>query len=261
MQVREPSCENNDARAWNSMSMDLEALKAAAADPETPSNRLLELLQHPEREVRRALLDNPRTYGSSLGIDFTNTLIHEFGDEIMCSPLFVLHALVEPNEELVWIMRSVLERTNDVDLIERLFSTWGSSSEEIRCAAAKNPNTPHPILWTLGDKATEKKLKVRLNVAENKSTPPELLCILGTHLSEGDVAIRAGVAKNTNTPVDQLRIMGDRRTEGEPMVRKIVMENPRTPDHVLIKSSDPCHEPSKRVRDAASEILALRGLL
>jgi len=217
------------------MNHDLEALIAEARDPSTPFERLEALVKHPEVEVRRALLANPHLISrNNEGFIYTyllTKLAREFPEEVAIHPMFVLHALVEPDEAMMDTVKHVVQRTSDVGLIGYLWRTWG------------------PTSWW-----------VRQGMALNPSTPPEVLLILGNRGTESDGYVRKAVASNPNTPEDTLRLLGNQKTESEWTVRVAVASNPHTPEDTLQRMSNAQTEPDEDVREAAMKALAARGL-
>jgi len=79
-------------------------------------------------------------------------------EEVAGHPLFVLHALVEPDEAM---KGGVVGRTKEVGLFETLWRTWGSDHWYVRRAVVENPRTPEDTLRTLGNEATESEGSVR----------------------------------------------------------------------------------------------------
>ncbi len=217
------------------MNTDLTSLIEEAKSPKTPQNCLLELQKHPEAEVRRALLDNPNVCPTdedgSLDTDLLQRLARDFSEEVANHPAFVLHVLIEPNEEMDVVVEVVMERTKNVDLIEHVLRTWGPSHWGVRLAIAENPNTPVDTLRALGNQATEPQWHVRKAVASNPSTPIDVLCVLGNGHKESNWKIRL-----------------------------VVVSNPRTSKEVLRTLCSKDNEFYFAVREAAAEALAARGL-
>ncbi len=275
------------------MNSELEALVQEARHPATPFERLEVLVKHPKVKVRRALLDNPNVCPTdedgTLATGLLETLAHEFPEEVAAHPLFVLHALVEPAEEMEGVVIEVVGRTKDVGLIETLLRSWGpdlwwvrravarkpttppevlrtlgneatESVWEVREAVARNPSTPLDTLRLLGNKATEFSGGVRKAVAANRNTPVDLLRLLGNRATEPDWEVRASVARNPNTPPDVLRTLGNEETESEWDVRYAVAENPSTPEDTLRLLGNPKTNSDGLVRQAAKRALAARGL-
>jgi len=178
----------------NPVAPELEVLVAEARDPNTPFGRLEVLAEHPEVEVRRALLDNPNVCPTDEDGKLTTglllALVREFPEEVAAHPLFVLHALIEPDDEMRWVVVEVVGRTTDVGLIETLWRTWGPPHWRVRQAVAENPNTPLDVLRLLGNEATESEWNVREAVAQNPSTPPDVLRALGNEETEDDWVVR-----------------------------------------------------------------------
>ncbi len=246
----------------NPVSHDLETLIMEAQDPATPFERLEVLQKHSEVEVRRALLGNPNVCPTNedgtLTTDLLWNLAQEFPEEVAAHPLFVLHALIEPDEEILGVVIEVVGRTADVGLIETLLRSWGPHSWEVRESVAWNPHTPEDMLRILGNEATESKWYVRQAVARNPNTPPEVLRLLGNEATESTWRVREAVAQNPSTPLDTLRTLGNPATESNPLVREEVAGNSNTPKDVLRFLSN---DATKIVREAAEKSLSKRGLV
>jgi len=205
------------------MNHELEALVAKARDPSTPFERLEVLVEHSEEDVRRAVLDNPNVCPTdeegTLTTSLLETLAKSLPEEVAGHPLFVLHALVEPAEAMLGVVREVVRRTADAGLIEILLRTWGTDSWRVREAVARNPSTPPETLRLLGNEATESAWAVREAVARNPNTPIDTLRLLGNPATESVWEVRVAVAENPNTPVDVLRALGNEATESDGSVR------------------------------------------
>ncbi len=180
------------------MNHDLEALVAEARDPSTPFERLKELVEHPEEEVRRAVLDNPHVCPANEDGTLTTSLLwrlaKEFPEEIASHPLFALHALVGPAEDMVAVVMEVVRRTTDVGLIQHVLITC-DSDWYVRQSVAANPNTPLLLLRNLGNPTTEDETYVRRAVARNPSTPEDVLRLLGNEATESDWYVRDAAQK------------------------------------------------------------------
>ncbi len=246
------------------MNSELEALIQEARHPATPFERLKALVKHPEVEVRRALLDNPNVCPTDedgkLDTSLLEALAEAFPEEVAEHPTFVLHALIEPDEAMEWVVEVVMERTKEVGLIETLFRTWGPHSWKVRVSVAKNPTTPEDALRLLGNEVTESSWLVRQSVAENPNTPQDTLRSLGNPATEPDWEVRASVARNPNTPPDVLRTLGNEETESEGDVRQGVAANRNTPEDTLRILGNPKTESDWLVREAAKKALVERGL-
>jgi len=209
----------------NPVSPELETLIKEARDPNTLYDQLEELLDHPEAEVRRALLDNPNVCyvdgDGRLDAYLLGGLAKEFPEEVATHHLFVLHALIEPNEEMIGVVKEVAQRTVDVGLIEQLWRTWRHFHFSVLRAVARNPKTPVDLLRILANKSTEPQSSiVRTTVAENPSTPVDVLRLLGNEKTEVDLLVRRAVAENPRTPEDTLRLLGNEATESQRWVRE-----------------------------------------
>jgi len=183
------------SRKANPVSPELKELMEDARDPKTSFHYLKWLQKHSEEEVRRALLDNPNILPmmnkGCLNTDLLVELAEEFPEEVAVHPLFILHVLVEPADEMVGVVREVVGRTADAGLIETLWRTWG------------------PLDWS-----------VRQAVALNMNTPPDVLRLLGNEVTEPHWWVREAVAKNPNTPLDVLRLLGNPNTESQLFIRE-----------------------------------------
>jgi len=212
----------------NPVSPELEVWIEEARDPATPFERLEELAEHPEREVRRAVLDNPNLVltqeDGKLNLRLLEKLAREFPEEVAVHPTFVLHALIEPDEAMGEVVVEVVGSTKEVGLIETLWRTWGPDSWEVRQGVAVNPNTPLDVLRLLGNEATESSRTVRKAVAKNPNTPPDVLRTLGNEETESEGDVRQAVASNPHTPVDILRSLGNEATESDLLVREAAAE-------------------------------------
>jgi len=272
-------------RKANPIEPELKALIKKAKDPKTSFKQLGKLQEHPKVEVRRALLDNPNVCPTDEEGTLTTSLLEklacEFPEEVTGHPLFVLHALVEPDEAMRRVTIKVVGRTKEVGLIETLLRSWGPDDWYVRRAVAQNPNTPLDTLrllgneatepdWEvreavarnpstpldtlriLGNKATESWWNVRAAVAENQSTPLDTLRTLGNEATESAWAVREAVARNPNTPLDTLRLLGNKATESEGWVRLTVASNPTTPPDVLRLLGNKKTEPVGTVRKAVA---------
>jgi len=241
------------SRQPNPIRLDLEALVAEARDPNTPFERLMALVGHPEEDVRRALLDNPNVCPTDedgkLTTDLLEKLAKEFPEEVAVHPLFVLHALVEPDDEMKVVVVHVVRRTADVGLIETLLRSWGPPHWRVRQGVAMNPNTPEDTLRLLGNEVTESEEYVRLAVARNPTTPVDTLRALGNEATELVWYVRDAVAKNPTTPVDTLRSLGNEATESSWRVRKSVAMNPNMPEDTLRLLGNEKTESDWEVRD------------
>jgi len=238
------------------MSPELDALVQEARHPATPFERLEELAEHPEVEVRRALLDNPNVCPTNEDGKLTTSLLVELAkslpEEVAGHPLFVLHALIEPAEAMRWVVRDVVRRTADAGLIETLLRTWGPDDADVRQAVAKNPSTPEDTLRALGNPKTESEGYVRIEVASNPTTPEDTVRILGNQKTESVWYVRQGVAANPTTPPDVLRLLGNEATESVWNVRRSVAENPTTPLDTLRLLGNPATESKEDVRVAVA---------
>jgi len=253
---------SSSSRKANPVNPGLKALIEKARDPTTSFHHLKSLQEHAEVDVRRAVLDNPNLCPTNEDGKLTTGLLwnlaQEFPEEVAAHPLFILHALIEPDEEILGVVIEVVRRTADVGLIETLLRSWGPHSWEVRESVAWNPHTPEDMLRILGNEATESKWYVRQAVARNPNTPPEVLRLLGNEATESTWRVREAVAQNPSTPLDTLRTLGNPATESNPLVREEVAGNSNTPKDVLRFLSN---DATKIVREAAEKSLSKRGLV
>ncbi len=244
-------------RKANPVSPELKALIKKAKDPKTSFKQLGKLQKHSEVEVRRALLDNPNLVPTqddgTLDTSLLQQLAKEFPEEVAVHPAFVLHALVEPDDEMKGVVVHVAQRTKEVGLIETLLRSWGPDDWYVREAVARNPTTPPDVLRSLGNEETESRVWVRKAVAENPSTPEDLLRSLGNEATESMGTVRQAVARNPNTPVDTLRSLGNEATEPHWRVRQAVAKNPSTPEDTLRTLGNEATESVWEVRQAVAE--------
>lgn len=166
-------------------------------------------------------------------------------------PLFVLHTLVEPNDDFIDVICEIVPRTNDKELFQKIITNFGQQSNlvrqgfarhkeatadllrriwelpnnewQVRSSLASNPKTPREILSFLGNQDTEPDFEVRQNVAENPSTPEDVLIRLSSPDTEIMSDVRERVAKNKNTPIQTLRKMTDKDAEYTERVRTEAM--------------------------------------
>lgn len=208
------------------MSQDLSQFISEARDPRTFLNRLWELFDHPEVEVRQALLQNPNLCtimsDGTINTVLMAELAKEFPEEVAKHPLFMLQALIEPTTEMIFVAEEVLKNTSDVGLIQQLFKMY-CAMENMRIAVAKNKNTPVDILRCLGDKNTETSWRVRREIASNPSTPEDLLRALGNPENEPVDTVRREAYLNPKTPVDILQLYSN-KAESDSCVRAVAKD-------------------------------------
>lgn len=208
------------------MSPDLENRIAEAKDPNTSMARLWVLQQASEIEVRRAILDNPNLVYAhdGLHVNLLISLAKEFPEEVAEHPLFLLHALIEPNLDMTGVVAEIVSRTNDSELIRNLFSIY-QGDDALRREFAKSPKTPLDVLRFLGNQTSELDWTVRVLVASNPNATEDILRVLGNPLTEPDWRVRLEVAKNPRTPADVICTLGDHRQELSAMVLAKVAEH------------------------------------
>ncbi len=189
------------------MSPDLDALVAKARDSATPFCQLLELSNSSNTNVLEALLDNPNIcleIGGVLNTDVILKLAIMFPEKVEVLPIFQIYSVIEPRDEMVFVVARVIEKTSDVGLITQLFVRYKEFS------------------------------RVRQSVARNVSTPAKILQVLADPEQEPDWFVREEVASNTGTPVDVLRNMGDISIEPSYRVRHNVVKNKNAPDDLIL---------------------------
>lgn len=156
-----------------------------ARNPTTAHRRLVELFQERDAAIMRALLENPNLCpikkDGKLDASLFEWLAEKFPEEITQHPGFVLHALIDAKEDLLWTVMNVVERSKDGAMIERLLSLYGASNDMVRAIAATNLHCPEPILRVLGHESTETCWMVREAVAKNSNTPEDVLRRLKDH--------------------------------------------------------------------------------
>ena len=167
--------------------------------PETTFVLLVELFQLADFQTKRAILNHPNVLPTNedgtLNASLLAELAQEFPEEVARHPLFVLHALVEPDEEMEGVVREVVQRTADVGLIEQVLRSWGPDSWGVRRSVAKNPTTPLNVLRTLGNEVTESDWYVRKAVTSNPNTPPDVLRTMGNPKTESNWEVRDAAQK------------------------------------------------------------------
>jgi len=267
------------------MGQELDSLIAEARDPSTSFGRLWILSEYPDKEVRRSVIDNfnlcPLDKHGVLETTLLSKLATEFPEEVANHPIFVLHALVEPNDDMVWVVKEIVQRVGDMYILELLWNNWRNStmwniresfgknpcsSQEmlrilsnyedewlVRRAVASNPKTSIDILRILGNEVFEKTWEVRRAVAENPNTPLDVLHVLGNHKTEQNMFVRIAVANNPYTQEETIRILGNSVTEPEWRVRSKVARNARTPIDIIFNLGNPNNEPDWNVRHALTE--------
>jgi len=166
-----------------------------AANPETPWDGLWILAEHKDREVRKAVLQNPALCPvddqGNINIDLLLDLAAEFPDEAAEAPAFVLHAFYGDPKPMVDVIRRIVSHTKDPERVRSLLSLFGPLDEDIRWIAAYKKVTPHEILRELAEEWP-------LAVASNPNTPPDVLRELAKE-------VPGTVAENPNAPPDVLR--------------------------------------------------------
>jgi len=149
-----------------------------ATNPDMPWKRLKALAEHENREVRRAVLQNPALCPvDDKGVVQTGLLYQlaaEFPEDAAEAPVFVLHAFYGDPTPMLKVILRIVYRTKDPERVHSMFSLFGSLRESIRLSAAHNQVTPPEILRELAE-------EFPLAVAKNPNTPPEVLRKLLQH--------------------------------------------------------------------------------
>lgn len=182
------------------MSKKLEAMIAEASHPGTNRKRLWKLFDQGNAQVRRSLLNNPNLCpideDDRLDTSLLITLAKEFPEEVAANPIFVLHALIEPNHDMDEVVFYVAKLIKDVAILDLLFRTHGTSCSPVRRAMARNTATPVEILRVLGNETTEPDDEIRILVAVNTNSTEDILLILKDIKTESSSTVRS-VAENT----------------------------------------------------------------
>lgn len=147
-------------------------------DPNLSCQRLWQLFQGMNSSDVRVLLDNPNVCevdeDGEISFTFLALVAKEFPTEVAQSAVFQLHALIHPAERVDEVVSEVIQRIEDVGLIDRLFSIH-QSSIDVRSAAAENPKTPGKILRIIVAPDQRSYFSIRKAVALNPSTPDDVL--------------------------------------------------------------------------------------
>lgn len=206
-----------------------------ANDSNTSWSRLWTLFKLREGEVLRALLDHPNLCPTDdqghLDTRLLLEMAKELPEEVALHPAFVLHALIEPNDEMEDVAGVIAKRTTNVGLIEALLAAW-VDSWMIAHSVASNPSTPEYVIRHL----------------YNESKDPS------------DWDVREAVASNPSTPEDLLRLLGNPKTEAESLVRLAIASNPKAPNNLLENMCDSGTESEIKVSLAAQKALASRRI-
>jgi len=177
----------------NPVDPDLDPLVLKAQDPETPWQRLKAFAEHEDREMRRALLQNPALCPvDDHGMVNTYLLYHlveEFSDEAAEAPAFVLHAFYGDPKPMIRVIRRMVDYMKDPERVRSMFSLFGHLDEGIRLSAADNQVTPPEILHDLAEEWPR-------TVAYNRNTPPDVLRELMNHHLQW---VRDGAKKNLSS--------------------------------------------------------------
>ncbi len=248
------------SRRPNPMSPEVEALVTEARDPNTPRDRLWELFDQPQQsnELRRALLDNPNICpveeDGSLNTILLGRLAEIIPNDVAQHPVFVLHAIVEPKDEMCVVAATVAAISTDGDTISHLVNNYGVETGFLR-DVVRNPHVPIRILREFAKDKRASHWEVRKNIANNSKTPADVLKILGDPRIEPEKSVRSSVATNPNTAADLLSILGSPLTEPEAEVRFRVVTNPGVTREILVEMSDATKEKQEYVRSFAERKL------
>jgi len=101
-----------------------------AQDPETPWKRLWTLSKHKDREVRKALLQNPALCPVDDQGDVNTGLLldlaFDFPDEAAEAPAFVLHAFYGDPKPMLRVIRRMVDYMKDPERVRSMFSLLAS---------------------------------------------------------------------------------------------------------------------------------------
>jgi len=265
------------------MALNLLLLEAAKSD--TSWKRLKALAEHEDREVRRALLQNPALCPiDDQGYVDTHllwSLAGEFPDEAAEAPAFVLHAFYGDPKPMVDVIRRIVVRTKDPERVRSMFSLFGPLHEGIQWSTANNSMTPPEILRELAEECP-------LAVASNPNTPPDVLrelveewpaAVAGNPKAPPEVLLKLAkqfpqtVACNPNVPSDLLETLAEdwpslainNPNMNIHLFRSIakdwpvlVVDNPNTPTEIL---RELLHHPQAFVQKRANKHLSARARL
>jgi len=172
---------SSSPRKANPIEPELEALVEEASDPGTSWERLWILAKHPEMQVRRALIENPKICTStkevSLDTGILNFLAHEFPEDVVSSPVFVMNALVEPDPAMEMVVCIISGKTKDSDLLKFFYENY-KESYSVSMAVAGNHHTPIPLLVLMSDPEFEPRAVVRSMLLDNKSFPEDVMDVM-----------------------------------------------------------------------------------
>lgn len=241
------------------MTPEIEALIAEARDPNTSRDRLWELLDLSNDDVRRALLDNPNVCPTNddgtVNTIFLNRLAEVIPEDVEAHPVFHLHAFIEPVEEMTVVAATIASRTTNKELILQLVKTFAGQGTGFLRSVVLNPHAPEEVLEELAKDKREMFWEVRKNIAKNPGTPARVLWILGDPRVESESTVRASVAENPSTPEDLLKVLGNQRTEPSMDVRFRVVMNEHVTREVLSILADASQESNAFVQAQASSKL------
>jgi len=165
-------------RRENPVDPTLDALLLEAANPDTPWERLKDLFEHEDREVRRALLQNPAICPiddkGNVNTGLLLDLSEEFPDEATEAPAFVLHAFYGDPKPMIRVIQRIVIQTKDPERVRSMFSLFGPLDTLIRRFSATNEVTPPEILLELAEEWPEQ-------ISWNPNTPPNILRALLQH--------------------------------------------------------------------------------
>jgi len=149
-----------------------------AANPDTLWKRLWILAEHEDREVRRAVLQNPALCPvddqGNVKTGLLYQLAAEFPDEAAEAPAFVLHAFYGDPTPMIRVIQQIVSRTKSPERVRSMLSLFSQLDPWIRGSAANNSVAPPDILRDLAKDWSQ-------TVASNPNVPPDVLRELLQH--------------------------------------------------------------------------------
>lgn len=223
-----------------SIQMEAQTIKSEreeASDPQTSAERLSLLARSQEKEVRRAVAQNPNTPFAAL-----YELSFEFTDEFWQNPAQPLFLLENPAffQSLSLYKRAQLLSSEHVPQ-GFLEASAQHPVPFIRKAVAALPHCPVRLLIAL---AHDPEPELRRQVAQHPSVPDAALERLSW---DQDPNIRAEAARRPNTPRSSLERLAQ---DASAKVRAAVAQNPNSPAPLLEALSN---DPSLSVREAVAQ--------
>lgn len=187
-----------------------------AQSPMTPPERLAELSQRDEKNIQRALSQNPST-----PLDPLFNLGAKYPKELFENPILPLLLLENPayfagvNGSLVlaWLRSSAAPEF-------LLVSAATHPSPRVRAAIADHPNTPVPLLQRL---AEDRDSNIRYAVATN----PKLPASIGERLAlDQDTQVRRGLLRRPKLSTRAIALLA---TDKEGPIRQEALKHPAMP--------------------------------